>query len=68
MLLHGVEVHSVRLGTELGRTQLVLDLHDSFIGLDEWYEFVTLLELEALFIQCPVEVRQESRYLVEIIL
>ena len=35
MLLQGVEVHSVRLGTELGRTQVVLDLHDGFVGLDE---------------------------------
>lgn len=57
MLLHGVEFHGVRLGTEPGRTQVVLDFHDGFVGLDEWHEFVALLVLEALFVQCPVEVR-----------
>src|SRR5207237_1877801 len=67
-LLEGVEAEAVGGRAELARAAVVLDLQHRLAGLDERQELVALLVAVALLVDLPVEVREQVRDLIEVVL
>lgn len=68
MLLHRIEVHRIRFGTKTGGVQVIFDLHYGFPCLDKRHKRIALGVLEALLIQRPIVVGEQSGYLADIVL